>query len=165
MLKTGLLHELLHEAQNTKKLIAAIPDNLLNWKLTEKSMTTAELASHIVGLYDWYERVIQHSELDFHKYDYKTGDTSKTENILAKLDENIKNAKAAIDNFDDVKALEKWRLVAGAVELVPPMPKVAVLRSIVCNHIYHHRGQLTMYLRVSGNKVPGLYGPSADEKG
>ncbi|MBX2888756.1 MAG: DinB family protein [Ferruginibacter sp.] len=163
MLKQGLISEFQHEVENTRKLLKAVPDAALNWKPTEKNWTTAELASHIAGIYNWFYPVIHQNELvlDNHKYD--RGDISKMENILAKFEENVASAREALDDFDESKAMDKWRLVLKGNELIPPMPKVAVIRGVLCNHLYHHRGELVVYLRLTGNKVPGLYGPSADE--
>lgn len=164
MLKLGLIHEFQHEVENTRKLLKAVPDTAINWKPAEKNWTTAELASHIAGIYNWYYPVIHQDELVLEKHVYDRGDISRMENIIAKFEENAAAALKALETFDESKATDKWRLVLNGKELIPPMPKVAIIRSVLCNHLYHHRGELVVYLRMTGNKVPGLYGPSADEQ-
>lgn len=163
MIKQALLGEFLHEAENTRKLLQAIPDSALEWKPSEKNWTTAQLASHIAEVYNWYEYTFNQDVLDMDSYQYDKGDISKAENIVAKFEENVANAQKAIENSDEAAYMNQWKMQAGGNEIFPPMPKIQVIRGFLYNHLYHHRGELVVYLRSTGNKVPGLYGPTADE--
>ena len=163
MIKQALLGEFLHEAENTGKLLQAIPDSALEWKPSEKNWTTAQLASHIAEVYNWYEYTFNQDVLDMDSYQYDKGDISKAENIVAKFEENVANAQKAIEHSDEAAYMNQWKMQAGGNEIFPPMPKIQVIRGFLYNHLYHHRGELVVYLRSTGNKVPGLYGPTADE--
>lgn len=162
-MKQHLINEFLHEAENTRKLLKSIPDTALAWKPSEKNWTTAQLASHIAGIYDLYEAVINQSELDMATYKYDKGDISKASNIVSKFEENFEKAKSAMENYDESKAMENWTFKRGEHIIIPPSPRIGVMRNLLFNHVYHHRGELISYLRSTGNKVPGLYGPTADD--
>lgn len=97
-------------------------------------------------------------------YKYDKGDISKAENILAKFEENVANAQKVLENSDENTYFNEWKMEMDGNVLFPPMPKVQVVRAFLYNHLYHHRGELVVYLRSTGNKVPGLYGPTADDK-
>ncbi|MBS1486733.1 MAG: DinB family protein [Bacteroidetes bacterium] len=162
MLKEGLINEFLHETENTRKLLKAIPDAALNWKPAEKSWTTAQLASHIAGLYDWYDKVINLDDFALDAYHYDRGDLSKAANIVAKFEENAERAQRALENFDESTAKRPWQMTMRGHEAIAPTPKIVIIRSVLFNHVYHHRGELVVYLRATGHKVPGLYGPTAE---
>jgi len=164
MIKQTLLGEFLHEAENTRKLLKAIPDSALDWKPSEKNWTTAQLASHIAEVYNWYEYTFNQDVFDMDSYQYDKGDISEGENIVAKFEENVANAHKAIENSDEAAYMNEWKMLASGNEIFPPMPKIQVIRGFLYNHLYHHRGELVVYLRSTGNKVPGLYGPTADDK-
>ncbi len=164
MIKQALLSEFLHEAESTRKLLKAIPDSALDWKPSEKNWTTAQLASHIAEVYNWYEATFNQDIFDMGSYQYDKGDISKAENIVAKFEENVLNAQKAIENSDEANYMNLWKMQAGGNEIFPPMPKIQVIRGFLYNHLYHHRGELVVYLRATGNNVPGLYGPTADDK-
>ncbi|MCC3217894.1 DinB family protein [Chryseobacterium sp. X308] len=164
MIKQALLGEFLHEAENTRKILQAIPDSALDWKPSEKNWTTGQLASHIAEVYNWYESTFNQDVFDMGTYRYDKGDISKAENILAKFEENVANAQKALENSDENTYFNEWKMEMDGNVLFPPMPKVQVIRAFLYNHLYHHRGELVVYLRSTGNKVPGLYGPTADDK-
>ncbi|MCW3162320.1 DinB family protein [Chryseobacterium oryctis] len=163
MVKQALLGEFLHEAENTRKLLKAIPDSALDWKPSEKNWTTAQLASHIAEVYNWYEATFNSDEFAMDTYRYDKGDISKAENIVAKFEENVKKAQQVLENFDESTMMTPWRMTMGGNEVFPATPKIQVIRGMLFNHLYHHRGELIVYLRTTGNKVPGLYGPTADD--
>ncbi len=165
MIVKSLLGEFLYEAESTRKLLKAIPDSALDFKPSEKSWSTAELASHIAGIYDWYAGTIEHDEFDLGTYGYQREDHSKMENILAKFEENVKKAQASLENASDEQMMLNWRLLNNGHEVIPSMPRIQAVRSFLFNHIYHHRGEMIVYLRSTGNKVPGLYGPVAEDSG
>jgi uncharacterized damage-inducible protein DinB len=165
MIVKSLLAEFEHEAENTRKLLSAIPDSALDYKPSEKNWTTGQLASHIAEVYNWYQPTLHDNVMDMAAYKYDKGDISKAANIVAKFEENLKNARQALETVSDDKMFENWKMVMGSEDNVifPEMPRVQVARGFLFNHLYHHRGELVVYLRATGNKVPGLYGPTADD--
>jgi uncharacterized damage-inducible protein DinB len=165
MIVQALLGEFMYEAENTRKLLQAIPDSALDWKPSEKNWTTGQLASHIAEVYNWYPSTFQQSAFDMATYKYDKGDISKAANIVAKFEENLKIARASIEAATDASMMEPWSMVMGDKELMPPMPRIQVVRGFLMNHLYHHRGEMVVYLRASGNLVPALYGNTADSKG
>ena len=165
MIVQSFLGEFLHEVENTRKLLNAIPDSALNYKPSEKNWTTGQLASHIAEVYNWYQPTLHQDVFDMATYKYDKGDISKAANIVAKFEENVKLAQAALETAKDESMFANWKMVAGSDEpIFPVMPRVQVVRGFLFNHLYHHRGELVVYLRSTGNKVPGLYGPTADDK-
>ena len=96
-------------------------------------------------------------------YKYDKGDISKASNIVAKFEENFAKAKAVLENADEGTFFNDWRMQAGGQDIMPPMPRIQVVRGFLFNHLYHHSGEMVANLRASGNKVPGLYGPNYEE--
>lgn len=164
MLVQSLLGEFLHEAENTRKLLKSIPDDALDFKPSPKSWTTGQLASHIAEIYNWYSGTLLQNVFDMGTYQYDKGDISKAENIVAKFEENVRNAKQALETSTDASMMEMWCMKMGDQELIPPAPRAQMIRGFLMNHLYHHRGEMIVYLRSTGNKVPGLYGPTADDR-
>ena len=164
MLVQSLLGEFLHEAESTRKLLNAIPDSALDYKPSEKNWTTGQLASHIAEIYNWYPVTLEQNVMDMGEYKYDKGDISKASTIVAKFEENLKIARASLEKATDESMLEMWSMNMGDKELMAPMVRIQVVRGFLMNHLYHHRGELVVYLRATGNKVPGMYGPTADDK-
>jgi uncharacterized damage-inducible protein DinB len=162
MIVQSLLGEFLHEAENTRKLLNAIPDSALNYKPSEKSWTTGQLASHIAEVYNWFEGTFTQDVFEMGTYKYDKGDITKASNIVAKFEENVKKAQSVLENAKDENMMTLWEMQMNGVAAFPAMPKAQVVRGFLYNHLYHHRGELIVYLRSTGNKVPGLYGPTAD---
>ena len=164
MLVQSLLGEFQHEVENTRKLLQSIPDSALQYKPAEKSWTTGQLASHIAEVYNWYHPTLHQNVFDMATYKYDKGDISTTVNILAKFEENVKKAQEALETATDASMFENWKMVMGGTEpIFPEMPRIQVVRGFLMNHLYHHRGEMIVYLRATGNKVPGLYGPTSDD--
>lgn len=164
MIVQSLLGEFMHEAENTRKLLQCIPDSALGYKPSEKSWTTAQLASHIAEIYNWYPSTLLEPVFDMSTYKYDKGDISKIANIIAKFEENMALAKSALEKSTDAGMAEEWKMVMGDKELLPPMPRIQIARGFLMNHLYHHRGEMIVYLRATGNKVPSIYGPTADDQ-
>lgn len=162
MIKQALLGEFLHEAESTRKLLNAIPDSALEWKPSEKNWTTAQLASHIAEVYNWYEDTFNKDVFDMGTYQYNKGDISTAKNIVEKFEENVTRAHEALNNWDENTAMNDWRMEMNGNVIFPATPKIQVIRGFLFNHLYHHRGELIVYLRSTGNNVPGIYGPTAD---
>ena len=162
MIVEALLGEFMHEAENTRKLLSAIPDSALEYKPHEKSWTTGQLASHIAETYNWFEGTFTLDNMDMAGYRYDKGDISKASNIVAKFEENLMKAQSVLENAKDEDMMKVWRMTMGGNDMFPPMPRIQVVRSFLFNHLYHHRGEMVVYLRATGNKVPSLFGPAGD---
>jgi uncharacterized damage-inducible protein DinB len=164
MIVQSLLGEFHHEAGNTRKLLQAIPDSALSYKPREASWTTGQLASHIAEVYNWYHPTLHQDVFDMATYKYDKGDISAAANIVAKFEENLARAQKALETATDESMFTEWKMVMGGTDpIFPVMPRIQVVRGFLFNHLYHHRGEMIVYLRSTGNKVPGLYGPTADD--
>jgi len=163
MIIQSLLGEFMYEAENTRKLLKAIPDSALTYKPSEINWTIAQLASHIAEVYNWFDSTFNMDKMEMSEYKYDKGDISKAENILAKFEENVKNAQTVLENAKDESMMTPWTMTMHGNELMPAMPRIQVVRGFLFNHLYHHRGELVAYLRASGNMVPALYGRTADD--
>ena len=161
----SLLPEFNQEMENTRKVLERCPDEKWNWKPHEKSGTLGWLAGHVSNMVSWLPYTIQTEELDYAPVGGPSFEPPKITNrkeALAEFDKNVADARAALASVSDAEMLKNWKLLAGGQEVFT-MPRVACIRSMVLNHHYHHRAQLTVYLRLMNVAVPGLYGPSADE--
>jgi uncharacterized damage-inducible protein DinB len=164
MFVKSLLGEFEHEVQNTRKLLQSIPDSALDFKPSEKSWTTGQLASHIAEVYNWYQPTLHQDVFDMATYKYDKGDISKASNIVAKFEENVQAARKALETATDESMMKNWKMTMGSDEpIFPVMPRAQVARGFLFNHLYHHRGEMVIYLRSTGNKPPGLYGPTFEE--
>lgn len=161
-LATAFLAELENEAKVTRTVLERIPADKFNWKPHEKSMTFGRLASHVAEMFGWTKETLKSDVLDFATMDYTPFEPKTTEDLLAFFDKHIASAKAILAETSDETFLTNWTMRNGETEYFT-MPKVAVQRSFVMNHIIHHRGQLSVYLRLNDIPVPSIYGPSADE--
>lgn len=164
MIVQSLIGEFEHEAENTRKLLLAIPDSALTFKPSEICWSTGQLASHIAEVYNWYEPTFHQDVMDMAAYKYDKGDITKAANIVAKFEENLIAARSALQRATDEMMFTNWTMVMGGTEpIFPVMPRVQVVRGFLFNHLYHHRGELVIHLRSTGNKVPGMYGPTYEE--
>src|SRR5437016_2577077 len=161
----SLLGEFDQEMQNTRKILERVPDDKWNWKPHEKSGTVGWLASHVATMVEWLPMTIKTEEFDYAPVGGPTYQAPKIENrkeLLAEFDKNVSAARTALASVSDADIMKNWKLLAGGQEIFT-MPRVACIRGMVLNHLIHHRAQLTVYFRLIGVPVPGLYGPSADE--
>ena len=163
MITQSLLAELQFEANNTRKLLDAIPDDVLTYKPNDFNWTIAELASHVAEVYNWWPVTLHENVLDLEQYKYDKGDITSMSHIKAKLEENITKAVESLTDYPDEKYMETWSMKMGEKEVMPPAPRIQVVRGFLMNHLYHHRGELVAFLRANGKPVPGLYGPSYEE--
>lgn len=157
-----LLAELQYEIISTRKMLERIPSDKLQWKPHEKSMTMERIAGHIVEMIGWTKETLTQSELNFATMPYTPTDYKDAAEMVADLDKNIAAAVEILTNCSNETMAENWTMRNGE-EIYFTMPKAAVMRSFVMNHIIHHRGQLAVYLRLLDIPVPSIYGPSADE--
>lgn len=159
-----LIAEIEHEAANTRKLLANVPDEHFTWKPHEKSMSVKALASHIAILSGWPGLIATTDYLDFADGSLQHPKVETTADLLVILDEGVKKAVEALHSVSDADLANHWILRSGD-HIILELPKAVMIRNLAMNHIYHHRGQLTVYLRMLNVPVPGMYGPSADEMG
>ncbi|MDM1407964.1 DinB family protein [Myroides sp. DF42-4-2] len=157
----SFLLELQHELNSTRKIIACVPTDQWDWKPHAKSMSLGDLSKHIVELIVWTEWITKQKSLNFHT-EYKPLEAKTTEELLALIDAFEKRVVVALEGMTEEQWMENWALKAGEHTIVE-MPKVGANRFLVNNHIYHHRGQLSVYLRLLDIPIPGMYGPSADD--
>jgi uncharacterized damage-inducible protein DinB len=163
MIKEALIGEFMHEAESTRKLLTAIPDSALGYRPQPHLWSIGQLASHIAEVYNWFDATFETDVFDMGSYKYDKGDISKSSNIVAMLEKNIAKAQSVLENADESKFMNIWHMQMGGQDIMPPMPKIQVIRAFLYNHLYHHRGELVAHLRASGNTVPGLYGPTYEE--
>lgn len=156
-----LLPEFDEEMKNTRKMLERIPEDKFDFKPHEKSMTMGRLASHLAELPDWASHTLQMDVLDMQP-GQKPYLAKSHKELLENFDNQVAAAHQLIAGATDEKLHEIWTFKY-AGKTVVAMPRAAVLRSVVMNHMIHHRAQLSVYLRLVDVEVPGMYGPSADE--
>ena len=161
----SMLPEFDQEMQNTRKMLERCPDANWNWKPHEKSGTLGWLAGHVATMVSWIPVTLKTEELDYAPVNGPSYQPPKIDNrkqLLAEFDKNVAESRAALASVSDAELMKNWKLLAGGQEIFT-MPRAACVRGMVLNHHIHHRAQLTVYYRLLGIPVPGLYGPSADE--
>ena len=162
MISQSLLPEFEHELATTRKVLERLPEDKWTWKPHAKSMDLGSLATHVANLANWMAVTINVPELDLPP-GFKMELLANRADLLAFFDREAAAAKAALAGCSDESMMQPWTLkVAG--HAVFTMPRVAVIRSMVMNHLIHHRAQLALYLRLNDVPVPSMYGPSADEQ-
>jgi uncharacterized damage-inducible protein DinB len=160
----ALLAEFDQEMVGTRKTLANLPDDKMGWKPHPKSFPMGTLARHVADLPNWMTETIAKDELEIGDFPgYPAPETNTQKALLELFDKNVAKARAALEGASDETLMKPWTLMVHGHKAFT-LPKVGVLRSIVMNHIIHHRAQLGVYLRMNDCPVPGLYGPSADEK-
>jgi uncharacterized damage-inducible protein DinB len=161
-IKDGILPEFDHEMGTTRRLLERLPETDLAWKPHDKSFTLGQLAGHIANLPNWALTTFDGDAFDLAGMGPRPLPPASVAEVLRTFDANVKTARAKIDEQTDPAFLAKWTLKNNGEEMFT-MPKVAVLRSFVMNHLIHHRGQLSVYLRMRNVPLPSIYGPTADE--
>lgn len=157
----ALLPEFDREMTTTRKVLERVPSESLAWKPHAKSFSLGELASHVARLPTFASETLNRSEFDAGNLRPPVALSSLTE-VLAAFDANTSAARAALVARSDADLMAIWTLKRNGTALYS-MPKAVVLRSLVLSHLIHHRGQLSVYLRLLDVSVPSIYGPSADE--
>lgn len=157
----ALLPEFDREMTTTRKVLERVPDESLGWKPHVKSFSLGELATHVAGLPTWTAKTLHTSEIDVGTDRRLVALPSKAD-VLAAFDASTAAARAALIDRSDAELMAVWTLKLSGKTLFS-MPKAVVLRSFVLSHLIHHRGQLSVYLRLLDVPVPSIYGPSADE--
>ena len=154
------LAELARSVEPTRSALARVPDGKYDWKPHAKSMPLGNLAQLIATLPGWTTYIVNQDSLDLTQY--KAPQLRTSQELVKGLEEAVAGARAALANTTDEHLMKPWQLLV-AGKLVSEDPRHIVLRDAVFSHLAHHRGQLTVYLRLLDIPVPAIYGPSADE--
>lgn len=160
-LKDGLLAEYDHEMGTTRKLFDRLPDDRFSWKPHEKSMTLGGLATHLSNLPHWGDMILNRPMFDLAEAPPNLQAKASRAEVLAFFDERVKATRGWLDKTD-AELVAPWTLKRGGQQMFT-MPRIAAFRSFVLSHSIHHRGQLSVYLRLNDVPVPAMYGPTADE--
>lgn len=158
--KDAFIKELREESVSARAMLERIPGEKFDWKPHEKSFSMGQLATLVADMFGWIAMIVDDPELDFAK-GYKQDEPKTTEDLVALLDKKLAAGIASLENAEDARFAEHWILRNGDMVL-QDMPKDETLRQTI-NHMVHHRGQLTVYLRENDIPVPSVYGPTADE--
>jgi uncharacterized damage-inducible protein DinB len=165
MISQSMLPEFDHEMANLRKTLERVPEGKPDFRPHPKSMPLSRLAGHLAEIPTWAAMTIERDELDIDPVDgpkYEPYIMGSRSDLLSKFDADLKQAREKLAGTTDDRMMATWTLKARGQTAIA-MPRVAVLRSFVMNHMVHHRAQLGVYLRMNDVPVPGLYGPSADE--
>jgi uncharacterized damage-inducible protein DinB len=156
-----LLQELNQEAPATRRVLERVPEDQLDWRPHEKSMTLGQLALHVAGIPGRSAEISSRPTFDVRTQIPRPSPASVRE-LLAEFEQSVEKARTILGGMNDAALMTPWAMVDGTREVMA-MPRGAVLRTVLFNHWYHHRGQLTVYLRQVGALLPAVYGASADE--
>jgi uncharacterized damage-inducible protein DinB len=160
-IRDGLLAEYDHEVATTRRLLERLPDEKLNWKPHEKSMSLGGLATHLGNIPNWSSAILNQLNFDLASAPTHIEALTTRAEILSFFDDSTRQARATMDKTDpEYQAL--WALKRSGQDMFS-MPRVAAFRTFVLYHLVHHRGQLSVYLRLNDVPVPPIYGPTADE--
>ena len=161
-----LLTELDHEGVGVRKVLEQIPEGKNDWKPHERSMPLGYLATMVATMPGWMEMVVNMDELDINPKDgpkFRPPDWKTRQDLIGQFEASMKKGREVLQNTSDDRLLNtKWRMLSGG-KLMMEQTRYEGVRESILNHLAHHRGQLTVYLRLCGEKVPAIYGPSADE--
>ncbi len=158
----GMLRELEDEAVTTRRVLERVPDDRLEWRPHEKARTLGELALHVAIVPGGVAQLVASASPARAPQVGQDPSPASSLELMPALDQSIATAKQVLGGMDDGALTATWRLTNGERELFATT-RAAMLRSVMLNHWYHHRGQLTVYLRELGVPIPSIYGPSADE--
>lgn len=162
----AMLAQFKQEAGGTRKMLERVPFEKADWAPHEKSMALGRLAAHIAEMQGWGASILTSDEFDMAPPDgeaYKAQVFESTDELLAAFDEGVAAIEAALPDVSDEAWMEHWSLKSGGEEVFGG-PRGPIFGTLTINHVIHHRGQLSVYLRLCDVPVPGVYGPSADEK-
>ena len=161
-LATAFLAELEDEAATTRRLLQRVPATSLAWRPHPKSMSLGELALHVAQIPGAFAAMLKADSVDFGTVDWGNPVPRSAEDILASLEASVETAKAFLLALDDTSANALWRATLNSNQLFAA-PRRALVRTLMFNHWYHHRGELMVFLRLLNVPLPPVYGPTADE--
>lgn len=160
-LKQLALGDLAHELETTRRVLERVPELHLDWKPHAKSFSLGQLATHLTQIPYWVTITLTQDELDAAAAP-RIEPPATVEELMRRFDENAAGARESLANADESTFGQNWTLRAGD-HVILTMPRLAVLRSFCISHMIHHRGQMSVYLRLLDVPVPSIYGPTADE--
>ncbi|MGA2483877.1 MAG: DinB family protein [Candidatus Acidiferrales bacterium] len=161
-----MLGEFDREMANTRKTLERVPYEKFGWKPHDKSGTMGWLAGHLADIPGWVKEIIERTELDVAPVGgppHQPRTYGSVKEVLERFDKHVIAGRGMIAAATDEHLMQPWTLLAGGHKIFT-LPRVDVLRSMMMNHMIHHRAQLGVYLRLNSLPVPAIYGPSADEK-
>lgn len=160
----SLLPEFDHEMTMTRRLLERVPDATLGWRPHEKSFTMAGLATHLANIPRWGRSILDQTHYDLAQSDgRRPAEGASRVEILAAFDENVGAVRKGLIEMSEAELGAIWTLKRGD-HVVLTMPRIAAVRRFLVHHMIHHRGQLSVYLRLQNVALPPMYGPSADER-
>lgn len=158
----AMLSEIQQEAATTRRVLERVPEDKLTWRPHQKSMTIGQLALHIASVPGGIAKISQSDEFDGSQANFGAKQPESMGEVFAAHDESVRAAEDCLRAMTEERAKGMWRMKMGKREVFA-IPRASLLRSIMLNHWYHHRGQLSVYLRLLDVPLPSIYGPSADE--
>jgi uncharacterized damage-inducible protein DinB len=162
-IKDALLPEYDHEMGTTRRLLERVPEEDFSWKPHEKSMSLGQLSGHLANIPAWCSAVLEKSALDLGTVaDARPKEPVSRAALLQEFDTKVSAARASLAQRSDAEMMAPWTLKSGGHEIFT-LPRITAVRSFIMNHSIHHRGQLSVYLRLRNVPVPSIYGPTADE--
>jgi uncharacterized damage-inducible protein DinB len=162
-MKDALLAEYDHEMGMTRKLLVRLADEKLSWRPHDRSMSLGGLATHLANLPSWGDYILNRAFFDLAEAPPRLEDRRSRDEVLEMFDGTVTRTRTTLDKTD-AELIAPWTLKRVGQELFT-MPRASAFRTFVLYHTVHHRGQLSVYLRLNGIPVPAIYGPSADEGG
>jgi uncharacterized damage-inducible protein DinB len=164
-IKDALLPEFDHEMGTTRRLLERTPEAEFAWKPHDKSMSLGELAGHIANIPHWCDAVLKHAVFDVATAgdDVRPRSPASVTALLSDFDQKVAAARAGLSAAGDSEMLAPWTFKQGDREIFT-LPRVVAIRSFIMNHLIHHRGQFSVYLRLKNVPLPAIYGPTADEQ-
>lgn len=159
-----LIAEFEREAAATRRVLERVPEEKFGWRPHPKSMTMGRLATHVAETPGWLAAILEQDEMAFNPEEYKPKEAASRAELLQIFDDNMAMAAKLMTGQSNDHVMAMWRMKVGD-QIAFEAPRIGVIRSMILNHTYHHRGQLTVYLRLNDIPVPSVYGPSADEQG
>jgi uncharacterized damage-inducible protein DinB len=160
----GIVAEFQHESANTRKMIERIPEDRFDWKPHEKSMTRGRLATHLAEVPQWSGTILDQDELDLAGTDYQPTTAGSLEELLEFFDKNTEAFVESVGERSNEELFSERTLRVGE-HAVTTLPKIAAMRGFILSHAVHHRGQLSVFLRLLEVPLPQVYGPTADDVG
>jgi uncharacterized damage-inducible protein DinB len=165
MIRDSLLPEFDHEMATTRRVLERVPDAQFAWKPHEKSMALGALATHVATIVWWGQVTLETNGIDLGTMgdDVRPKPPSSSAELINQFDANVKKTRERLAQIGDPEMMQPWTLKNNG-HTIFTLPKISALRSFVMNHLIHHRGQLSVYLRLNNVPLPSIYGPTADEQ-
>ena len=158
-----MIAEFQHEAASTRRMLERVPEDKFSWQPHEKSMSLGRLAGHVAESPGWIAAILDHEELDFSESDYQPFIPTTSAELLEGFDKYVVAFEEAMKDRGDEEFFVDWTMRSGD-QVIIKTPRAAAIRGFILSHTYHHRGQLSVYLRLLDVPVPGVYGPTADDE-